>query len=553
MKLNTIFTILVVGQLMLGCAGVRKFAPPPPIPDDRSHVPDMPEGTDTHIMWNGFKRQMVQPGADAMDLSRWFRKLTGSSKEAYNVNAFGEVPNSSWFTNRNALERLSLDEVFRGPNTVDGPDMSETLTVVRAKTVGITPGFVIKDARGDRYVIKLDPPGFNELNSGAEVVLTKLLYAAGYNVPENFAVEIDPSLLAVGDEVKFEAADGTKRFMTNNDLEEIISKVQLTEDGNIRAMASKYIPGIPVGPFSFKGTREDDPNDFIPHEHRRELRGMRVIFAWLAHYDTNISNFLDGYVTENGKSYLRHYLIDFGAALGSHPRGAKPADRGSEPYMDPVFMLNRVAEAGVVVRPRDHQAPVEYPAVGRFHNSHFHPKSFKFIFPTRAFEYYTPRDAYWGAKIVMSFTEEQVRAAIEAANYSSQAVEDYLVTTLMERRDIVGRYWFGRMAPIDNFVYENSELRFEDLGVVSGLDASSDIQYRARLFADGKTVTNWTVSDSKKVPATWLQKAKSTDPVQIAIECQRYNSSTHKWSDSVIAYLDKSDDDYTLVGITRDD
>ncbi|NIW47138.1 MAG: hypothetical protein GWN30_21030, partial [Gammaproteobacteria bacterium] len=59
-----------------------------------------------------------------------------------------------------------------------------------------------------------------------------------------------------------------------------------------------------------KGIRDDDLNDVIPHQHRRELRGLRVVAAWLNHFDTKANNTLDVYV-EDG--YVRHYLIDFGS------------------------------------------------------------------------------------------------------------------------------------------------------------------------------------------------------------------------------------------------
>ena len=56
-------------------------------------------------------------------------------------------------------------------------------------------------------------------------------------------------------------------------------------DGSMRATASRYVDGEPVGPFRYYGTRTDDPNDVIDHEQRRELRGLRLFAAWLNHDD----------------------------------------------------------------------------------------------------------------------------------------------------------------------------------------------------------------------------------------------------------------------------
>ena len=69
--------------------------------------------------------------------------------------------------------------------------------------------------------------------------------------------------------------------------------------------------------------RPDDPNDRIAHQHRRSLRASWVLFAWLAELDPSSINSLDSYVEQDGRHFVRHYIIDFGATLGSASTAAK--------------------------------------------------------------------------------------------------------------------------------------------------------------------------------------------------------------------------------------
>ena len=109
-----------------------------------------------------------------------------TQQPAMNVNTLGEVPDSSWFQNRHGRPAMSIEDLVRGPNTGSGPSMDGPWFVIGAKTEGITPGFRIRDARGDVYFIKFDPPQNPEMATAAEVISTKFFYALGYNVPENY-------------------------------------------------------------------------------------------------------------------------------------------------------------------------------------------------------------------------------------------------------------------------------------------------------------------------------------------------------------------------------
>ena len=87
-------------------------------------------------------------------------------------------------------------------------------------------------------------------------------------------------------------------------------------DGTYRVVAGRLIPGKILGGFLYAGTRPDDPNDVVPHEHRRELRALRVFGAWTNLTDLKAANTLDALVTENGRSIVKHYLQDVGSTFG---------------------------------------------------------------------------------------------------------------------------------------------------------------------------------------------------------------------------------------------
>ena len=88
--------------------------------------------------------------------------------------------------------------------------------------------------------------------------------------------------------------------------------------------------GEDVGRFEYHGTRADDPNDIYSHEHRRELRGGRVFAAWLNHDDSRAVNTMVVRHRENGRAYLKYYMVDFGSLLGSGTRFPNAIQSGRE-------------------------------------------------------------------------------------------------------------------------------------------------------------------------------------------------------------------------------
>jgi len=188
--------------------------------------------------------------------------------ETYGVNSMDEVPDSSWFTNRIGCQPLSIVEIARGPGHSPGPAPGR-LTVIAGKSVGITPGFQVRDSAGQRYFVKFDPPSNPELSSAAEVISTRIFHALGYFVPDTHIAAARREDFTIGDEATIKGADGKKRPFTPQDLDEVLQRAARRNDGSYRFLASQALDGVPVGPFRYDGTRPDDPNDTVPHEHRR--------------------------------------------------------------------------------------------------------------------------------------------------------------------------------------------------------------------------------------------------------------------------------------------
>ena len=172
----------------------------------------------------------------------------------------------------------------------------------------------------------------------------------------------------------FEDMLGRRCPLTSNDLEAVLSTLTRRDDGTIRALASHYLPGIPKGNFPYSGTRQDDPNDLIPHELRRELRGLRVIASWFNHVDVKEVNNLDVFVSRGDAGHLRHYYIDFGSTMGSGDFMNGPKRVGHEHLFDGSAIGKSLVTLGGWERPWEREED-GLPEVGHFESELFEPRT----------------------------------------------------------------------------------------------------------------------------------------------------------------------------------
>lgn len=472
------------GLLLLGCAAValhaRKFYDDDPIerePPLRKVENAKPRKLDD--LYDLFHHSLARPGE---------RSTPEKPIPARGVNTLGDVPNSNWYQNRHGMTRMSIDELVTGAGNSKPPNMDSPWTIVGVKAEGITPGFRIKDADGSRYFIKFDPLTNPEMSTAADVLVAKFFHALGYYVPQNYIVKFKREHLLVDPKVKFRDLFGKERNLGARDIDDILIRAAVDKQGYYRAEASLLLAGDYLGEFRFSGTRSDDPNDVVPHEHRRDLRGLFVFCAWLGHDDSRAINTLDFLVEEGGVKFIKHHLIDFGSTLGSASTKPNPGRAGYTHFFDWSDAAGQFLSLSLYT-PKWMRA--DYPklkSVGRFESAVFEPDKYKTDYPNSAFYNRLPDDEFWAARQVMRFTDEDIRAIVKTGEYSDPRAEQWIAKCLIERRDKIGRTYFQKVLPLDQFAVRDQRLVFEDLWAVYKFGPPHALQVQWDRF-DNQTAT----------------------------------------------------------------
>ena len=483
----------------------------------------------------------------------FFKPGDHTNQRAVNVNTIDEVPDSSWFTNRIGVSPFTVDDISRGPN-VSGPPAPGPWTVVSGKSDGITPGFTVRDQTGVLWFIKFDPVSNPEMATGAEMIATKLFWGLGYHVPENYLTIVDAADLVATDQATIRDALGHRRTLTRADVTDLLAKGARRPDGRYRVIASRGLPGTPVGPFKYYGTRADDPNDIFPHEHRRELRGLRAFSAWLNHDDSRAINSLDTLVEVAGRTVVRHHLIDFGSTLGSASVSAQTPRAGNEYLWEARPTLLTMLSFGFWVRPWIKVQYPNYPSIGRLEAAYFWPERWKPEYPNVAFDNARGDDLFWAARRVMAFSDEQIQAAVTSAQYSSEGAAAYMTDVIIARRDKVGLQWLTAVNPLVRFALDAQ-------GVLTFGNAATET--RRASAPDGYSVA-WSTFDNTTGLATGVGTTVSVDTERAqapaaVLESEFVEAAVHtvhprfrEWRRPVVAHFRRTAGGWRLVGIRRD-
>lgn len=490
---HTAIRLLLMALLLAGACGdtgrarLRPFPDRPPllVDDDRRPLRATPHATPRTPLAARLAHQIVEP------MDRWLR--AGVRCPARNVNALGQVPRSTWFrpeTLGDAPHRRSARRRLTGRLAARPPSLLAPWAALRWARDGAGPWVDIRDEHGARFRLRFDAPGAPRLATTAAFVSAQLLTRLGYRVPEKHLVIFSPNQITRGGCDPARPLPRPRRPRGRrappcwpSALTRLLARVRRETDGSLRAVATRLRDEVPLGPFRYHATRPGDPNDFVDHALRRELRGLRAVAAWLNL--TGITGQIPEDAFDPGARVVRHRLGGLGGglrgALGSTRIGApKPLSAGFVSVLSLPRVLAQLVTLGNLPRPwarlRARRARLvrKWPGVGWLPVAAFHPRQWRPRLENPAFALADAQDLHWAARRIARLSPRLLRRIVEET-FGPAGERRRLLGVLLARRREVLRAYLPLRAPLGavRFHLRSRRLCVTDLWRLAGLSRSA--------------------------------------------------------------------------------
>ncbi len=424
-----------------------------PTEKDPKHVACAPEPYVSPLVWDAVNNSIFRP------LARVF--AVDPAGRATNVNAFDEVPDSAWFENRIGRRKLTHDELSRGACTPDemlDPRAAApgSWLIDQGKPNGASPGFRIKVEGHKKYMLKTDIAIQPERPTAASAIGAAIYYAVGFNTSCEQIVYFDPKVLTLAPGLSVTDNAGITRPFDRRALVRVLGEATRGRGAEVRMQASAWLPGYLLGPFRYEGTRADDPNDVIPHEDRRDLRGARLLAAWINHFDAREQNTMDSWIAidprekDSSPGFVRHYYLDTSDSFGSEWDDDAISRRLGNSY---VLDFGDIGTDFVTFGARDapwdraHRTP-GLADFGYFNADDFDPEGWKNEYPNPAFSRATEHDNAWMARILAHFEHDDIRTLVSLGRFSSPEKSDFLSQVLERRLELILERYLLVLSPL---------------------------------------------------------------------------------------------------------
>ena len=413
-----------------------------------------------------------------------------TSGESTNVNSFDEVPDSAWFTNKPRGEG-SHDAA---PGACKPEDMlpeatdvkPETWVIDHGKDNGSTLGFRIKLQDKGKYMLKADDEGLPERASAASVIGAAIYDEIGFNTSCEQVVVFKKDQLKLTPGLEVFDNEGISHPFDEAALDKALKSTTHYEGDMIRMQASKWLPGQTLGPFRYIGTRKDDPNDVIDHQHRRELRAGQVVAAWINHWDAREQNSMDVWFSANEKAkdsspgHVMHYILDTSDSMGGAADPDELARRLGHSYnFDFADVTTALLTFGIIEFPWDRAGKLPgKEKFSYFTTRDFTPDTWKPLYPNPAFLAISEHDAAWMARKLARFSPEDIERLVALGKWKNPEDAKFLTDTLEVRLKRILTRYFSKLSPLGEVRLDGTKICATDFARLREIGPASSFNYR---------------------------------------------------------------------------
>lgn len=455
---------------------------PDPTKDDPDHKNCAPAEYISPFIWDQ---------VDNVLFARISRALAiHTTGEAANVNSLDEVADSAWFTNK-PRGTGSHDDA---PGACKPEDMLAEAADVKpgewvidhGKDNGSTLGFRVNIPGKGKYMLKADDEGLPERASAASVIGAAIYDELGFNTSCEQVVLFKKEQLKLTPGLKVFDNEGLSHPFDEAALDKALNSTTHLPGGLIRMQGSKWLPGKTLGPFRYIGMRADDPNDVIDHAERRELRGSRILAAWIGHWDAREQNSMDVWFSTNAKDkaaspgHVLHYILDTSDAMGGAVGIDEMSRRLGHSYnFDFADVIESIFTFGVIEFPWDRAT--ELPGKEKFSyfsTRDFSPGGWKPLYPNPAFLAMTEHDAAWMARKLARFGPEDIERIVKLGRWQNPDDVRFLVNTLDVRLHRLLVRYFSKLSPLGEVRQDGNKICATDFARLRELWPSSSFHYR---------------------------------------------------------------------------
>lgn len=281
---------------------------------------------------------------------------------------------------------VSKRNLYFGPGS---PEMAPVgpFSFVEEDKGGESPKFVVRDAHGHKWTIKLGP------EAQAETVSTRLVWSVGYFAEEAYYFN----------EVRI------------NGLPRLSRGQEYVSGDTVRA--ARFEPKRPGMTRGSTWSWHDNP-----FENTREMSGLKVLMILLNNFDARSENNRVVYVDGPRGREARYYVTDLGATLGrAGGLGGTRSKNDLADFLSTEFVRGVDARDGVVEFDYDTRPS------GLGHLSVLYPPYYRHeVNKEKAMRGIPVTHARWIGSLLNQLSDEQLRDAFRAAGYSEGVRESYV-------------------------------------------------------------------------------------------------------------------------------